>query len=118
MPANSVFESQVSLLAHKWSHVQLRVWNAEMIVVSGRVERFSRGARTEDKRRGNDQPLSPFMITHIRDPTHLSISSAEKSESPIAEMNLDIQGGLPRGRSWEAITSSITEDRDGAQQDS
>lgn len=31
----------------------------------------------------NDVPLSPFMMTHIREPTHLSISSSDQMSKPV-----------------------------------
>ena len=47
-------------------------------------------------------PLSPFMTTHIREPTHLSISS-DKSISIPHSMAAQKKLHRPKGRSWEAI---------------
>lgn len=50
-------------------------------------------------------PLSPFMITHILEPTHLSINSATFVNSHI--LLLIGLGILPSGSSCEAIANIL-----------
>lgn len=40
------------------------------------------------------EPLSPFIITHILDPTHLSISSAKGQQTESNNMHRGSSGGV------------------------
>jgi hypothetical protein len=49
-------------------------------------------------------PLSPFMMTQMRDPTHLSMSSVGNGQPGVSHLKCSDMD-VPRGRSWEAMVS-------------
>lgn len=56
-----------------------------------------------------DLPLSPFMTTHILDPTHLSMSSEARCQLPTVQHNpceME-QRDSPRGSNCDAILGGL-----------